>query len=51
MSRATRPVWSKINQPFYSYLTNRLNDDVLFMNLAYKENPPMGRPGRRYGVA
>jgi fatty-acid O-methyltransferase len=47
--RALRSFWWKFNtavlqKPFYSYVTRRLDDDVLFMNWAYEQDPPMDLP-------
>lgn len=46
--RATRTVLWKLNQkiqkPFYRYLSRHVDDDVLFLNWGYEENPPMALP-------
>lgn len=46
--RTIRTVLWKINRalqkPFYSYLTRHADDDVLFLNWAYEEDPPMALP-------
>jgi fatty-acid O-methyltransferase len=42
------PAMRKLNQGvqnrFYSYLTSRVGDDVLFLNWSYEEDPPMALP-------
>jgi fatty-acid O-methyltransferase len=46
--RLARAVMVKINrridQPMYAYLSRRADEDVIFLNCAYEENPPMGIP-------
>ena len=44
--RALRAFWWRVDQgiqkPFYTYVNRRADDDVLFMNWGYEEDPPMG---------
>ncbi|WP_246216695.1 phthiotriol/phenolphthiotriol dimycocerosates methyltransferase [Mycobacterium botniense] len=35
---------AKIHKPMYAYIARRADDDVLFMNWAYEEDPPMALP-------
>jgi SAM-dependent methyltransferase len=35
---------ARIHNQMYRYIARRANDDVLFMNWAYEENPPMAIP-------
>ena len=48
LDAAVRPAIGKINQGItkrlYPYLTRRVGDDVLFLNWAYQEDPPMALP-------
>lgn len=43
--RAIRAFWWRVGQgmqkSFYAYVSRRADDDVLFMNWAYEEDPPM----------
>lgn len=44
---ATRPMRTLSNEAqklFFSYLTRRVGDDVLFMNWSYEEDPPLALP-------
>lgn len=39
-----RKIGQSIQKPFYRYLTRHLDDDVLFLNWAYEEDPPLALP-------
>jgi fatty-acid O-methyltransferase len=41
---AVRKLNQGIQNRFYSYLTSRVGDDVLFLNWGYEEDPPMALP-------
>ena len=46
--RVARAVLWKLNrsidQPMYAYLSRRADEDVIFLNCAYEQNPPMAIP-------
>jgi fatty-acid O-methyltransferase len=42
--KALRKINQSIEKRFFSYLTRRAADDVLFLNFSYEEDPPMALP-------